>query len=420
MENLVQPFVPHAHAQKVLTQCPSFDLLFQGQDETIRMVLSRHQNEGGDKVWGAPIAHKPHPLPWGDRPQGVPEHRVIKRLTPLCQGDPSALYANDQGPFLFVGYGEGHDYRTDKRSLEKIAQTGITVIGVNLATSLHARLDLKGLASPVKRATFFHLDTIFRPTPWGAICYKPAIPAETLEILQVLYGEDQLLGISSDRALAFGANGRLLKNSFGEQCLFYPEGGLHEEDLKLLAYPQKAELRGILKTDPQGEAYRVHELIKDGVCLLRCIPLPTSQALKGGGSVSCLTQLVPHESGLRIWVRPPSPHFGAGKGLNHFAREALKSYQHDVAKREFLSFKDRLAEAGFTVVTQPPSRLQDAIYTRDACDTLLHRNGKGFDPAQTPFQPGDQVMTFLSTFRFEERKAETLLISQEFLRGLRG
>ena len=406
---------------------PFFELLVQDSQKKplFRLVGSPIENEGGDKVWGAPIERKEN-FSWGNRPSGVKKHRVITKLAPdpAKSNDANALYNDDKGPFLFVGFGDGKDFRTKKESLEHLAASGVSVIGVDLGASKSGMEDIpfmakNGKKGVVAKGTFFHLDTVFRPTPFGALIYRPGISDNAYSLLVALYGKENIIEIDEESALAFGANGRLIHEKFSGgdgQTLFYPEGALGYETVEKLAASQKAFIETkrqkiCLSYDdaknPVMEEYTVTSL-KDPFSrktLLKMVPISTSQALKGGGSVSCLTQLVPSRSSLKALVTPPSTVKGDNT-QNEVARDHLKELKISCAQKEFLSLQKRLSYEGIEVISLALTDFYDAQYTRDPFDIRIQRDGSGLDPAQNSFLEGDLLTAYFSTFSNKDRKGE--------------
>lgn len=400
------------------TKTPSFcwTLVDESSQVAMQVVRNPHRSEGGDIVWGPPC-ERARCATLRPRPANVPKHRVIESV--------DELYTEDRGPFLFMGYGEGQDYRTSRDSLEEMARLGVTVIGVNLENAPSAKGDLTyadgDITRVLRKGTFFHLDTVFRPTPHGAFVFADALPQETLKLLKKLYGEDTVIPLATRDSVRFACNGRLLRKTDDTLVLFYKENALPRDKVEEYARAVGGTLH---QESRDGYDVWVMDYVDSSQCTktLRMVPVPTEEAWKGGGSFSCITQLVPAESTceagqVRIVMAPPA-HYkpSPDEAINELERELIASLSVANAWREFVQTKARVQAEGFTVFEMPLNPdFQEQIYTRDGGDGYLARDGKLLDPALNFPIAGDQYLVWESNIPDGPRHKEPAAMSQELV-----
>lgn len=400
-----------------IKQDQPFDLKFKTPGgRKMHVFQGQETNEGGDKVWASPpgLEKRFKDLQLLPRPPEVSRHRVITKI--------EDLYADDTGPFLFVGFGEGGDYRTSRASLDELAESGVTVIAVNLSKS-HNAMNQISLGEPFKfsqnstiseipKGAFFHLDTVFRPLPHGALIFDKGMPDESTKLLEALYGAEKIIKVSSDEAFHFATNGRLIRKPNNQQVLFYKEGALSEATLKRIAEVEGGTLeeieKEITKKDGTKGRYRIHIVVgESNEEVLRLVPLPTQEAWKGGGAVSCLTQAVVNKNGLAFLVmHPMNFKLGPKEAINEIERVMIGNVSPKKAWAEFEEFKARLINEGIGVIEIQPEGRPEAIFTRDGIDIFVATRDSSNDPLQTTFDHNGITKISVSNFKFESRKPE--------------
>lgn len=399
------------------THTPSFrwTIVDEAQRVAMQVVHNPYRCEGGDIVWGPPCARVPDPCR-EPRPADVPRYRVVEKL--------DDLYSDDTGPFLFMGYGEGNDYRTKRAALDEMAKLGVVVIGVNLANAPAAQRDLRYMDGDtervLQRGTFFHLDTVFRPTPHGAFVFTDALPQDTRDILAHLYGAHTIVPLNAADCVRFACNGRLLRKSQDTLVLFYKANALPYDKVEQYA---KAVNGTLSHESHDGYDVWVMQTRDANGCAqtLRMVPVPTEEVWKGGGSFSCITQLVPCDPDtpgpVRLLMAPPAHYKPRPEdALNALERELIASLSVANAWGEFEVTEQRVRAEGFTIIEMPLTPgFEEQIYTRDGTDGYVLRQGQLLDPAVHWPDVNDCYLVWESNIPDGPRQKEPAAMSQELV-----
>jgi len=351
-------------------------------------VMRLHGNfEGGDVVAAPKFTNAA-----SDKKD--PETGVVIRTK--ADAEKLGLGKQTQKPVYFIGYG----YRNHDKVLEEFA----------------AKLNVILIAIPLSEPAFFHADTCIASYPDSIAIYASTLQPVTVELLKHLYGS-RIIELNEKQAHGFGANGRLLrdKKDPSKFYYFYTEGALDAEYITQVAKKCDAKVQTDKITLRSGDAFIEHRLrytYQDRQQILSFVPMPTSQVLLGGGSVSCITQVTPE--GI---VMVPPKHFKLSVGQNPMETSNMGKLNSELAMREYVLQKGRLEAFGFKIIEMhPQEKFSEAVYTRDAGHTLIRQGGIAYDPAAFgPLEPDGQTIFIKGCFAHGLRQGEEL----EMLRALK-
>jgi N-dimethylarginine dimethylaminohydrolase len=353
----------------------------------------------------APIARTPRivGLPSGARFEGgdllplpAPRPKTARPATPLARGVvlrtvEDARRANIQAGSAAPIYFLGHGFRTSA----DVAQ--------HLADELGAIVVAGELSDP----RYFHADTALGVFPDGVTLYRGGFKDATRELLEYLY-PDRVHEVSEAEARKMATNGRIVRlgaTSHGGRRIerygyFYTEGAFRPGFFEELRARYPRSTLTVRPVHERGVTFEVHELRYqlDGVeKRITYVPMPTTQAVLGAGSSSCLTLLKP--DGKTVVMVPPT-HFDLSAGLNPAEDQALLAsggVDRKLAMIEYGHQKARFERFGVAVEELAPTAgLSEQIYTRDTGYFFrTDAGGRGWDSVFAPatkttpaFMPG--------------------------------
>lgn len=354
---------------------------------------------------------------------------------------------------VFIGHGCGRDYRSKILTIQELAQQGFLVVPVDLADTFSAQNDVplsssnrKGAKLPLTLSnaevessngllcneggnsyitrlpagSFFHLDTVFRPTPGAALVYPESLPKASLSVMRALY--DEVIELDSEESLNFAANGRFITIGDNESALVYRDVALNESRLNLLAKANGCIDYLVDEQLPPSGLARLKEPLSiktEAGGMFTFIPVPTTQAWLGGGSVSCITNITRNNAGqLTFHMRHPNS-FHPEVGINEIERALMPHIADkdeagvDLKLLEYQKFVDTVQSSGISVMEHYPNHeTPEEIYTRDASTTFIeHRTPDGnkeyFHPANHVREPGDRLFMVVSQMDAPTRKDES-------------
>jgi N-dimethylarginine dimethylaminohydrolase len=351
-------------------------------------VVRMHGNfEGGDVVAAPKFTNRV-------RDRKDPEQGVVVRSRQ--DAEKLGLGAHTQKPAYFVGYG----YRNDDSVLEELAKK-LNVILIGL---------------PLGDPTYFHADTCIASYPDSIAIYAPTLQHDTKQLLNYLYGS-RITELDTKQAQSLGANGRLLrdKKDPSKSYYFYTGSALDAAYFSKVAKTCGATMQIHKIKLASGDAFVAYRLHYTQQTLL-FVPMPTSQVLLGGGSVSCITQVTP--AGI---VMVPPRHFRLSRGQNPMESANIGKLNPHVAMAEYRLQKGRFEAFGFKVIeARSDERYPEAVYTRDAGHTFIAQNGTAYDPAAFgPPAPGGKAMFVEGQFAHRLRQGEERGMLWELLRHFR-
>lgn len=364
----------------------------RNRSEVLRLPRGM-QFEGGDLL---PL---PRPRPDVTRSATPLEHGVVLRTVEDARR--YNIQAGTEAPIYFLGHG----FRTSEGAAQKMAdQLGAIVV-----------------AGKLTDPRFFHADTALGILPDGVTLYRGGFSAETNKLLHYLY-PGRVQEVNPVEAEKLATNGRLIRLGQSEQhgrtgqhfAYFYTEGAFAPGFFESLTRKYPGGRLTSREVSAGGTRFVEHELRyrQDGVDKrVTFVPMPTTQAVLGAGSVSCVTLLGP--DGKTVIMVPPD-HFELSLGHNPAEDEAAAAGGVDkrLAMKEYRQQKARFERYGVKVdVVAPNADLHEQIYTRDT-GYFFNRDasGRAWDPV---LGSSEGAPVFLSgAFNHPARRGEVGAIRQ--------
>ena len=332
-----------------------------GRSEVLRLPRGM-QFEGGDLL---PL---PRPRPEVSRAATPLEHGVVLRTVEDARR--YNIQAGTEAPIYFLGHG----FRTSEGAAQKMAdQLGAIVV-----------------AGQLTDPRFFHADTALGILPDGVTLYRDGFSAQTNKLLHYLY-PGRVQEVNPVEAEKLATNGRLIRLGGSEQhgragehfAYFYTEGAFAPGFFEKLTRKYPGGKITSREVSAGGTRFVEHELRyrQDGVDKrVTFVPMPTTQAVLGAGSVSCVTLLGP--DGKTVIMVPPD-HFELSLGHNPAEdANAANGVDKRLAMKEYVQQKARFERYGVQVeVVAPDANLHEQIYTRDT-GYFFNRDasGRAWDP----------------------------------------